>query len=73
MASVHGALGSRGRSAGARRAAAIGGPTLPPVLALFVAVDGNSRPQALLAGAVYAAWIALFVGAIAAIVEKLRS
>ena len=51
----------------------IGGSTLPPLLAFLVAVDGNSRPQALLAGFVYAAWIALFVGAVAALVQKLRS
>ena len=57
----------------ARRAAVIGGSTLPPLLAFLVAVDGNSRPQALLAGFVYAAWIALFVGAVAALVQKLRS
>ena len=56
-----------------RRAALIGASTLPPVLAFLVAVDGNSRPQALLAGFVYAAWIALFGGGLAAIVQKLRS
>ena len=57
----------------ARRAAVIGASTLPPLLAFLVAVDGNSRPQALLAGFVYAAWIALFGGALAAVVQKLRS
>lgn len=57
----------------ARRAAIIGGSTLPPLLAFLVAVDGNSRPQSLLAGFVYAAWIALFAGAVAAVVHKLRS
>jgi len=57
----------------ARRAALVGATTLPPLLAFLVAVDGNSRPQALLAGFVYAAWIALFGGALAALVQKLRS
>ena len=56
-----------------RRAALIGATTLPPLLAFLVAVDGNSRPHALLAGFVYAAWLALFAGALAAIVQKLRS
>ena len=57
----------------ARRAALIGASTLPPVLAFLVAVDGNSHPQALLAGFVYAAWIALFAGGLAAIVQRLRN
>ena len=50
----------------ARRGAVIGATTLPPLLAFLVALDGNARPPALLAGFVYAAWIALFGGAIAA-------
>jgi len=57
----------------ARRAAVIGGTTLPPLLAFLVAVDGNSHPQALLAGFVYAAWIAIGAGALAALVHKLRN
>ena len=51
----------------ARRAAVVGGCTLPPLLAFMVALDGNSRPPALLAGFVYAAWIALMGGAVAAL------
>lgn len=55
-----------------RRGAIVGATTLPPLLAFLVAVDGNSRPQALLAGFVYAAWIALIGGGFVALVQKLR-
>lgn len=51
----------------ARRAATIGAVTLPPVLAFLVALDGNARPQRLLLGFVYAAWIALLGGAVVAL------
>ena len=47
----------------ARRGAVIGAATLPPALAFVVALDGNARPQRLLVGFVYAAWIALVGGA----------
>src|SRR5690242_10735636 len=48
----------------ARRSAVIGATALPPLLAFLVAFDGNARPPALLAGFVYAAWIALVAGAV---------
>jgi hypothetical protein len=48
----------------ARRAAVVGATALPPLLAFLVALDGNARPPALLAGFVYAAWIALFGGGV---------
>lgn len=51
----------------ARRAAVLGAVTLPPVLAFIVALDGNARPQRLLVGFVYAAWIALIGGAAVAL------
>lgn len=51
----------------ARRAAVVGATALPPLLAFLVALDGNARPPALLAGFVYAAWIALLGGAVAAL------
>ncbi len=54
----------------ARRAASVGAITLPPVLAFIVALDGNSRPQRLLIGFVYAAWLALFGGAAVALVRR---
>jgi hypothetical protein len=47
----------------ARRGAVIGAATLPPALAFVVALDGNARPQRLLVGFVYAAWVALVGGA----------
>jgi hypothetical protein len=53
-----------------RRSAFVGAIVLPPLLAFFVAVDGNSRPSALLAGFVYAAWIALLGGAAAALFRR---
>lgn len=51
----------------ARRAAVFGAVTLPPVLAFVVALDGNARPQRLLVGFVYAAWVALIGGAAVAL------
>lgn len=47
----------------AGRAALFGAVVLPPVLAFVVALDGNARPQRLLVGFVYAAWLALLGGA----------
>lgn len=55
-----------------QRGALVGAATLPPLLGFLVAVDGNSRPQALLAGFVYAAWIALTGGVVVALFQKLR-
>ncbi|MGH7615945.1 MAG: hypothetical protein ACREPM_01820 [Gemmatimonadaceae bacterium] len=46
----------------ARRSAVIGAAVLPPILAFVVALDGNARPQRLLVGFVYAAWVALIGG-----------
>ena len=56
----------------ARRAAVIGGITLPPVLAFIVALDGTARPQRLLVGFVYAAWVALVGGAGVALIRAAR-
>jgi len=55
----------------ARRAAVVGAVTLPPVLAFVVALDGNARPQRLLVGFVYAAWIALIGEAAVALARYL--
>lgn len=46
----------------ARRSAVLGALLLPPALAFIVALDGNARPQRLLVGFVYAAWLALIGG-----------
>lgn len=54
----------------ARLAAMVGAITLPPVLAFLVALDGNARPERLLIGFVYAAWIALFGGAFVALFRR---
>jgi len=54
----------------ARYAAVVGAVTLPPVLAFIVALDGNARPQRLLIGFVYAAWIALLGGASVALFRR---
>jgi hypothetical protein len=56
-----------------RRAAVIGAATLPPVLAFLVALDGNSRPQRLLVGFVYMAWIALVGGSAVALFHRWRA
>lgn len=53
-----------------RRAAFVGAATLPPVLAFIVAWDGNARPQRLLVGFVYAAWAALIVGGVVALIRR---
>lgn len=53
-----------------RRAAFIGAATLPPVLAFIVAWDGNARPQRLLVGFVYAAWAALIIGGVVALIRR---
>lgn len=53
-----------------RRAALLGALTLPPVLAFIVALDGNARPQRLLVGFVYAAWVALIGGASVALFRR---
>jgi hypothetical protein len=45
----------------------LGAVTLPPLLAFVVALDGNARPQRLLVGFVYAAWLALIGGAAVAL------
>jgi hypothetical protein len=50
----------------AHRGAIVGATALPPLLAFLVALVGNTQPRALLAGFVYAAWIALLGGAVAA-------
>lgn len=47
----------------ARHSAIIGAIVLPPVLALMVAVEGNARPERLLVGFVYSAWVAILGGA----------
>lgn len=57
----------------ARRAAAVGAATLPPVLAFLVALDGNARPQRLLLGFVYFAWLALLGGAVTALLHRTRA
>lgn len=54
----------------ARRAALTGAVTLPPVLAFIVALDGSARPQRLLVGFVYAAWVALIGGAAVALLRS---
>ena len=54
----------------ARRAALTGAATLPPVLAFVVALDGNARPQQLLVGFVYGAWVALLGGAAVALMHR---
>ncbi|MGH7679183.1 MAG: hypothetical protein ACRENU_11995 [Gemmatimonadaceae bacterium] len=56
----------------ARNAALAGGALLPPVLAFLVALDGNARPQSLLAGFVRAAWIAFGIGLVVAAARALR-
>jgi hypothetical protein len=56
----------------ARKSAVLGAAVLPPFLAFFIAVNGNVQPQRLLAGFVYAAWIALFGGAAVAIVRRIE-
>ncbi|MFI5230255.1 MAG: hypothetical protein ACHQWU_14370 [Gemmatimonadales bacterium] len=57
----------------ARLAAVIGAIILPPVLAFLVALDGNARPQRLLIGFVYAAWIALLGGGSIALFHRARA
>jgi hypothetical protein len=56
----------------ARNAAFTGAALLPPVLAFLIALDGNARPHALLAGFVRAAWIALGYGLVVAAARALR-
>ena len=56
----------------ARNAALAGAALLPPVLAFLVALDGNARPQSLLAGFVRAAWISLCFGLTIAAAHALR-
>ena len=56
----------------ARRSAVLGGLLLPPALAFLVALDGNARPQRLLVGFVYAAWVALIGGAAVALAHAPR-
>jgi hypothetical protein len=51
----------------ARRAAVFGAIALPPFLAFIIALDGSARPQRLLVGFVYAAWVALISGAVVAL------
>jgi peptidoglycan/LPS O-acetylase OafA/YrhL len=53
-----------------RRAALVGAIALPPVLAFVVAWDGNARPQRLLVGFVYAAWLVLIAGGVFALVRQ---
>jgi hypothetical protein len=57
----------------ARRSAIRGATILPPVLAFIVALDGNARPQRLLVGFVYAAWVALIAGAVAGLIPRRAS
>jgi hypothetical protein len=57
----------------ARRSAVIGAVVLPPLLALVVAIDGTARPQRLLVGFVYAAWVALIGGAGVALLRAARA
>ena len=56
----------------ARHSAAVGAIALPPVLAVILALDGSAAPQRLLVGFVYAAWVALFGGAVVALVHHRR-
>jgi hypothetical protein len=56
----------------ASRSAALGAVILPPVLAFVVLVEGNARPQRLLVGFVYAAWLALASGAAVALARWRR-
>ena len=67
---AHGAAQRQWTWKSARRAAAIGAVTLPPVLAFVVAWDGNARPQRLLVGFVYAAWLALIGGGAIALFRR---
>jgi peptidoglycan/LPS O-acetylase OafA/YrhL len=53
-----------------RRAALVGALALPPVLAFVVAWEGNARPQRLLVGFVYAAWLVLIGGGVIALVRE---
>jgi hypothetical protein len=57
----------------ALHAAVVGAVALPPVLAFLVALEGNDRPQRLLIGFVYAAWVALLGGAVVALVRRVAS
>ncbi len=54
----------------ARRAALVGAVSLPPLLAFVVAWDGNARPQRLLVGFVYAAWVVLIGGGVMSLVRQ---
>lgn len=54
----------------ARRAALVGAVALPPFLGFVVALDGNERPQRLLVGFVYAAWLALVGGSLVALLRR---
>jgi len=57
----------------ARRSAIRGAIVLAPVLTFIVALDGNARPQRLLVGFVYAAWLALLAGGIAGLIPRRAS
>jgi hypothetical protein len=54
----------------ARHAAVVGAVALPPLLAFFVALDGNLRPERLLIGFVFAAWLALLGGTFVALFRR---
>lgn len=66
---AHGATQRQWTWKASRRAAVIGAVTLPPVLAFVVAWDGNARPQRLLVGFIYAAWLALIGGGVTSLVR----
>jgi hypothetical protein len=67
---AHGATQRQWTWKASRRAALIGAATLPPVLAFVVAWDGNAKPQRLLVGFVYAAWLALIGGGVIALLRR---
>lgn len=70
---AHASARSRWSWRSARTAALLGAGTLPPVLAFLIALEGNARPQQLLVGFVYAAWIALGGGAVVALARGGRA
>ena len=56
----------------AARSAAIGGFVLAPLLTFFVGIEGNMHPRELLSGFVRAAWGALAIGAVLAVLHSRR-
>lgn len=57
----------------ARNAALAGALFAPPFLAFLIAVDGNARPQRLLAGFIRAAWLAFGLGVAIAVARSART